>query len=87
MSSLSPAALPKDHLGLAVLSIVVGVWPVGIVATVYATRVTRLLLLGEVERAERASQLARRWALASLLSLPALLALLLGVGLLLRVLG
>lgn len=54
------AAPPPSHLVWAVLSIVLGFWPLGVVATVKAASVSRLWADNRVEDARRASRVARR---------------------------
>jgi hypothetical protein len=68
-----PANAPKDHMALAVISIICGFPPFGIVATIHANRV--------------ASRKALRWSIASLVAIPLLGVVLIGYGLLLRVVG
>lgn len=78
---------PKDYMTLAVVSIVCGFPPFGIVATLHANRVASHRLAGNLAKADAASRKALRWSIASLAILPLLLVVLIGYGLLLRALG
>lgn len=69
---------------LAILGILVGFFPLGIVATVHACRVSSQFLAGNVEQASASSRKALRWSIASLLTIPALLVVFIAYGLLMR---
>lgn len=83
----TPADAPKDYMALAIISIFCGVLPIGIVATFHANRVASHRLAGNMALATAASRKALRWSIASLATLPLLLVVLIGYGLLLRVVG
>jgi hypothetical protein len=68
----------------AILSIIAGFWPFGIVATVYANRSTSLVASGQIGAATEASRKALRWMIASFLTLPLCLALMIGYALIAR---
>jgi hypothetical protein len=82
-----PATAPKDHMALAVISIICGFPPFGIVATIHANRVASHRLAGNMALATTASRKALRWSIASLVAIPLLGVVLIGYGLLLRVAG
>ncbi|WP_164087949.1 CD225/dispanin family protein [Stenotrophomonas maltophilia] len=86
MEHTSPAA-PKNHLMWAILSIFGGFWPFGIVATVYANRTSSLLAAGQIGPATVASRKALRWMIASFVTLPLCVLLLVGYALILRAAG
>jgi uncharacterized membrane protein YjgN (DUF898 family) len=69
----------------AILSIIAG-WPFGIVATVYANRSTSLVASSQIGAATEASRKALRWMIASFLTLPLCLALMIGYALIARML-
>ncbi len=56
---------PPTHLALAIVSMVLGSLPFGIVATVKASRVQVLFIEGKVGEAHRVSRQARTWALTA----------------------
>ena len=87
MEIAAPAVPPKDYLFLAVLSIFCGFWPFGIVATVYANKTSSLNATGQTGPASIASRKALRWMIASFVTLPALLVVLIGYGLITRVMA
>jgi hypothetical protein len=66
---------PSNFLVLAIISILAGFFPLGIVSTVYACRVDDLWLSGRRDEALIASRRARSWAVASFITSAALLAL------------
>jgi membrane protease subunit (stomatin/prohibitin family) len=68
----------------AILSIIAGFWPFGIVATVYANRSTSLVASSQIGAATEASRKALRWMIASFLTLPLCLALMIGYALIAR---
>jgi len=57
----------KSHTGLVVLATLLFV-PFGLVAVVQAAQVNGWYAAGQHDRAERASQLARRWAQAGIIA-------------------
>ncbi|HDS1101821.1 CD225/dispanin family protein [Stenotrophomonas maltophilia] len=75
---------PKNYLMWAILSIFGGFWPFGIVATVYANRTSSLLAAGQIGAATVASRKALRWLIASFVTLPLCVLLLVGYALILR---
>lgn len=56
----SQSGPPKSHLGWAIVTILVS-WPMGIVATVYASRVNGLWIQQRYDDARRAAKTARTW--------------------------
>ncbi|MCU1535828.1 MAG: CD225/dispanin family protein [Humibacillus sp.] len=56
---------PPTHLALAIVSMVIGSLPFGIVATVKASRVQVLFIEGKVAEAHRVSRQARTWAITA----------------------
>ncbi|MEO7447039.1 MAG: CD225/dispanin family protein [Humibacillus sp.] len=56
---------PPSHLALAIVSMVIGSLPFGIVATVKASRVESLFTQGQEAEAHRVSQQARNWAITA----------------------
>ncbi|MBA0446445.1 CD225/dispanin family protein [Stenotrophomonas maltophilia] len=75
---------PKNYLMWAILSIFGGFWPFGIVATVYANRTSSLVAAGQIGPATVASRKALRWMIASFVTLPLCVVLLVGYALILR---
>ncbi|PTA72838.1 hypothetical protein C9412_05185 [Stenotrophomonas sp. Nf1] len=75
---------PKNYLMWAILSIFGGFWPFGIVATVYANRTSSLVAAGQIGAATVASRKALRWLIASFVTLPLCVLLLVGYALILR---
>lgn len=69
MSETYPASVtvakPSNFLVLAIVSMVIGFLPLGIVSTIYATRVDTLWFEGRHQEALSSSQSARNWAIAS----------------------
>lgn len=86
MENAAPADPPKDYLFAAILSIFCGFWPFGIVATVYANKTSSLKATGQMGPAAVTSRKALRWMIASFVTLPALLVVLIGWGLINRAL-
>lgn len=84
MDSAAANTPPRDYLGLAILSIFCGVWPLGIVATVYASRTSGLNAAGQNDLAAISSRKALRWMIASFVTLPALLVVLVAYALIKR---
>ena len=64
---------PSNHLALAIVSLVFCCVPMGVVAVVNAARVDKLWHSGNPTAAVTASAQAKSWAMASLMSVPALL--------------
>lgn len=67
-SSHTPAqgwSWPPNHMALAVVSLVLCCWPLGIPAVVYAQSVDRNAAQGNLEEAWRRSRLARGWGIAA----------------------
>lgn len=56
---------PPTHLALAIVSMVLGSLPFGIVATVKAARVQSLFIQGQEAEAHRVSRQARTWAITA----------------------
>ena len=56
---------PPSHLALAIVSMVIGSLPFGIVATVKASRVESLFSQGQEAESHRVSQQARTWAITA----------------------
>jgi len=84
MDRTPPPVPPRNYLMWAILSIIAGFWPFGIVATVYANRSTSLVASGQIGAATEASRKALRWMIASFLTLPLCLALMIGYALIAR---
>ena len=68
----SAAEKPSNFLVLAITSVIVGFFPLGVVSTVYASRVDGLWLAGRQAEALAASRRARGWAMASLITAAAI---------------
>ncbi len=66
--------LPKNYLVWAILSMIIGVLPLGIIATVNATRVNKRYLIGDYAGALKASENAKEWCKASFFGLAAAIA-------------
>ena len=56
---------PKSHLLLAIVSVIFGFTLFGIIAIVKAASVNSLFAQGRIAQAQRASRLARNWAMAA----------------------
>ncbi len=59
---------PSNFLFLAIASMIVGFFPLGVVSTIYASRVDGLWLGGRWTEALTTSRRARGWAMASLIT-------------------
>ncbi|TIK68167.1 CD225/dispanin family protein [Stenotrophomonas maltophilia] len=84
MDRTPPPVPPRNYLMWAILSIIAGFWPFGIVATIYANRSTSLVASGQIGAATEASRKALRWMIASFVTLPLCLALMIGYALIAR---
>jgi len=84
VENAAPTNPPKDYLFWAILSIFGGFWPFGIVATIYANKTSSLKATGQMAPAAIASRKTLRWMIASFVTLPTLVVLLIGYGLINR---
>jgi hypothetical protein len=60
---------PKSYMSVAVLATIFCFWPFGIVSIIMAASVGSRWARGDVEGANRASRLARAWAVASVVAM------------------
>ncbi|MFT4127589.1 MAG: CD225/dispanin family protein [Gordonia sp. (in: high G+C Gram-positive bacteria)] len=75
----APAIKPDSNLVWGILTTVLCCVPLGVVAIVYAAKVDKLWLLGDVEGARKASAAARNWSIGSAVATVVLVALFIGV--------
>ena len=80
-TATSGDAKPSNFLILAIASRIVGFFPLGVVSTVYASRVDGLWLDGRWAEALATSRRARSWAIASLITAAAIFVLVMMLGL------
>lgn len=70
-----PGDKPSSNLALAIVSTILCCLPLGIVSIVYAAKVDGLWMAGRYVEAQQASEKAKRWAIASMVSIVVLTAL------------
>ncbi len=57
---------PNNYLALAIISTIVCCLPLGIVSIIYSTQVNTAYDMGDYNKAERASNNAKNWGIASI---------------------
>ena len=67
-AAISAVERPSNFLALAITSMIIGFFPLGVVSTVWAARVDGLWIDGRRADALNASRQARIWAIASLIT-------------------
>lgn len=70
---LSDARPPENYLVWAILSLVLGFWPLGVAAVVFSSQVNSKWMIGDLAGALESSRKAKKYAIASAVTTAAIL--------------